>query len=293
MDGVVTAYRTAGIGVPGGTLRVGVWGPADARRTVLCVHGVTASHLAWQWLAEQMPQTRLVAPDLRGRGRSRTLPGPVGMSAHARDLVAVLDALDVERVDVVGHSMGGFIALSLAVEHPDRVRRAVLVDGGLPLELPDGMPPTVAVRHVLGRTVERLSMTFASVADYLDFWRVHPAFAGEWTPALERYFAYDLTGEEPLLRAATPLALVEEDSIDQNTGPAIRRAQAAIPPGTVLLAAERGLLDDVPPLYAPERRAGLLAEHPGLTIDPVEDVNHYTVAMSARGARRIAAVLSA
>ena len=53
---------------------------------------------------------RLIAPDLRGRGRSNTLPGPFGMTRHADDMAAVLDFLGVPRAVVVGHSMGGFVS---------------------------------------------------------------------------------------------------------------------------------------------------------------------------------------
>jgi pimeloyl-ACP methyl ester carboxylesterase len=291
VDRLVT-YRTLDVAVSGGAMRVGVWEPEDAQRTVLLVHGVTASHLAWAWLAEEMPDARLIAPDLRGRGRSSHLPGPVGMSSHARDLVAVLDAFEVDRADVAGHSMGAFIALVLAAQHPARVGRAVLVDGGMPLDLPEGMLPADAVRHVLGPTAARLSMTFASVDGYLDFWRAHPAFTRDWSRRLEDYFAYDLVGSEPALRPPTRIATVEEDSLDQNAGAAVCAAQAAIPNGAVLLAAERGLLDDIPPLYGATRRRDLATQHPGLVIADVRDVNHYTIAMSERGARRIAAELS-
>ncbi len=65
--------------------------------------------------------------------------GRAGLDAHARDLIAVLDALGVERAVVVGHSMGAFVALVLGDLYPERVSRVVLVDGGLPLDLPAGL----------------------------------------------------------------------------------------------------------------------------------------------------------
>ena len=60
------------------------------------MHGITASHRAWPAVVAALPGVRVVAPDLRGRGRSNSLPGPYGMGAHADDLAAVLDALGVE-----------------------------------------------------------------------------------------------------------------------------------------------------------------------------------------------------
>jgi lipase len=285
-------YRTVDVSVPGGDLRVGVWeGTTDAAPTVLLIHGVTASHLSWPFVAQRLPEVRVVAPDLRGRGRSNDLSGPAGLAAHARDMVAVLDVLGVERAVVVGHSMGAFVALVLGDLYPERVSRVVLVDGGLPLDLPAGMGTDDIIRLVLGPTAERLAMRFASVEAYLDFWRAHPAFRRDWTPELEAYLAYDLVGAEPDLRPATSYETLEEDSIDQNTGGAIADALARLRHPTVLLTAERGLLDQVPALYARERIPALARDYPGLQHVAVPDVNHYTIAMSERGADAVATVV--
>jgi lipase len=285
-------YRTIDVSVPGGDLRVGVWeGTTDAAPTVLLIHGVTASHLSWPFVAQRLPEVRVVAPDLRGRGRSNDLSGPAGLAAHARDMVAVLDVLGADRVVVVGHSMGAFVALVLGDLYPERVSRIVLVDGGLPLDLPAGKGTDDIIRLVLGPTAERLAMRFASVEAYLDFWRAHPAFRRDWTPELEAYLAYDLVGAEPDLRPATSYETLEEDSIDQNTGGAIADALARLRHPTVLLTAERGLLDQVPALYARERIPGLVRDYPGLQHVAVPDVNHYTIAMSERGADAVATVV--
>lgn len=292
MTAPTNRYRTVDVAVAGGQMRVGLWdAPSDAAPTVLLIHGVTASHLSWPFVAERLPDARVIAPDLRGRGRSNALVGEAGLDAHARDLVAVLDALGVERAVVVGHSMGAFVALVLGDLYPERVSRVVLVDGGLPLDLPAGLSSDDVIRLVLGPTAERLAMRFPTVEDYLDFWRAHPAFRRDWTPQLEAYLAYDLVGEEPELRPATSFATLEEDSIDQNTGTAILDALTHLRRPTVLLTAERGLLDQLPALYAAERIPALLAAYPGLEHGAVPDVNHYTIAMSERGADAVATVV--
>lgn len=273
-------------------MRVGVWdGPTTDAPTVLLVHGVTASHLAWPAVAERLPEMRVVAPDLRGRGRSNEITGRAGLRAHARDLVAVLDAIGVGSAIVVGHSMGAFVALVFGDLYPERVDRLVLVDGGLPLDVPSDLSSDEVIRLVLGPTAERLSMRFATTADYLEFWRRHPAFASDWSPMLESYLAYDLVGEEPSLRPATSYAVVAEDSVDQNTGTAIAESLAAMRHPTLLLTAERGLLDQLPALYSPERLSGLLADYPRLRHEPVAGVNHYTIVLTERGADAVAAAV--
>src|SRR5215207_360424 len=135
VDRAMSRYRTFDVAVPGGDLRVGGWEPerttTDAAPAVLLIHGVTASHLSWPLVAERLPQVRVIAPDLRGRGRSNTMQGPAGLAAHARDLIAVLDAAGVDRALLVGHSMGAFVALVFGDLYPERVAGLVLVDGGL------------------------------------------------------------------------------------------------------------------------------------------------------------------
>jgi lipase len=297
MSSAASRYRTVDVAVAGGEMRVGLWEPStdggesDAAPAVLLIHGVTASHLSWPLVAERLPHARVIAPDLRGRGRSNDLEGPAGLDAHARDLISVLDALGVERAVVVGHSMGAFVALVLGDLHPERVSRVVLVDGGLPLDLPSGMSVDEVIKLVLGPTAERLAMRFATVDAYLDFWRAHPAFRRDWTRELEEYLAYDLVGDEPELRPSTSYATLEEDTVDQNTGTAIADALAHLRHPTVLLTAERGLLDQLPALYAAERLPGLLAAYPALDHVAIPDVNHYTIALSERGGDAVATVV--
>ena len=79
----MTDYRTTRVPVRGGNLTVGEWGPSNGP-AILVVHGVTASHLTWPLLASLLPDAHLIAPDLRGRGRSNALPGPWGMPARWR-----------------------------------------------------------------------------------------------------------------------------------------------------------------------------------------------------------------
>jgi pimeloyl-ACP methyl ester carboxylesterase len=278
--------RTHAVAVAGGSLHVGEWHPDADGMPWLLVHGVTASHLAWSWVAREASDVRLLAPDLRGRGRSADLQGPFGMAVHADDLAAVLDAAGVDRALIVGHSMGAFVSAVFADRHPDRAAAVVLVDGGLPLDLPPGMPPVEAVRHVLGPTAARLEMRFPDSTAYRDFWRAHPAFAGREDPLLDAYFTYDLVGSEPELRPATTLATVEADSIDQNTGTDVAGALDRMPRPTVLLAAERGLRGEAPPLYPDLSRVRASAPRLG-DAQRLPGTDHYSIVMSRDGAREV------
>jgi pimeloyl-ACP methyl ester carboxylesterase len=284
------AYERMSVPVRGGDLAVGVWGPEDAP-AVLAVHGVTANHLSWPLVAKALPGVRLIAPDLRGRGRSSALPGPFGMPQHADDLAAVLEHLGIERALVLGHSMGAFASLVLANRHPDRVSSLVLVDGGLPLPSPEGVSDEDLMRATLGPAAERLSMTFASREDYRAFWRQHPAFARDWSSTVEDYLDYDLEGEGPALHPSSSYQAVAEDSIELRGGASLLKAIDELAHPTTFISAPRGLLDEVPPLYPAEAVAAWSARLPGIRMLAAEDVNHYTIVMSDRGASAVAVIV--
>jgi lipase len=282
------SYDTLDVPVDGGDLRVGRWTASDpSAPVVLAAHGVTANHLAWRSLAA-LDRVTVVAPDLRGRGRSSGLAGRAGMDRHAEDLLAVLDHLGLEAPLLVGHSMGGFVAAAFVARHGARVAGTVLVDGGLPFPaVPAGTTAEQALNAAIGPAAQRLTMTFATPEDYLDFWRPHPAFAGAWTPEVEAYLRYDLEGD----RSSVSLAAVRDDSEGLLDADGAARAAASLPPGTVFLRAPRGMLGDPGGLYPIELVEQHRATFPGLDVRDVADTNHYTIVMSDPGARAVADAL--
>lgn len=286
-------YRVADIPVSGGTLRVGVWGPEEPHTpTILAVHGVTASHMAWSMLAEQLPDVRIIAPDLRGRGRSNQLPGPYGMPVHADDLASVLEYFATGKVLVVGHSMGAFVSLVLAHRHPQLVSSLLLIDGGLPLQLPEGLSDEQIVQAVLGPAAQRLTMEFASAADYLDFWRPHPAFAGHWNPAVEAYFDYDLHGSAPRLKPSTSYAALAEDTAELHRGASLVTALQERVHRVLFLQSPRGLFDETPGLYRDDYVARCAETMEDFEARKLADTNHYTIVMDELGATAVAGIIT-
>jgi pimeloyl-ACP methyl ester carboxylesterase len=106
--------------------RRGGSGPA-----LLLLHGITNSSQTWErvapWLTERFT---LIAPDLLGHGASATPRGDYSLGAHASGARDVLTALGIERATVVGHSLGGGIAMQFAYQFPERCERLVLVSSG-------------------------------------------------------------------------------------------------------------------------------------------------------------------
>ncbi len=103
---------------------------------VLFLHGLGSSTRDW---FEQIPcfekQYRVLRLDLRGHGRSDRPQGPYHMAAFARDVAVLLRKLDAGPAHVVGLSMGGMVALQLAVDAPQLVRRLVVVNSAADLRL--------------------------------------------------------------------------------------------------------------------------------------------------------------
>lgn len=286
--------------VAGGSLAVGLSGPAGGAPIVLAVHGITGSHRAWAPVARHLgDDVTFLAPDLRGRGASSHLPGPYGLAAHLDDLVAVLDHVigatpgpgtGVTPVILAGHSMGAFVVARLVAAHPVRVQAAALVDGGLAFAVPGDLDPDTVLENVLGPALARLRMTFETRDAYRDFWRAHPAFAGPgtWTPDVEAYVDYDLAGEPPELRSRVVEAAVRADGADTLDVDAVRRNFLALACPTVLLRAPRGLLDEANPLLPEEAVEEAKAALPHLVDVLVPDTNHYLIVLGDREAKTVA-----
>jgi pimeloyl-ACP methyl ester carboxylesterase len=98
---------------------------------VVLVHGIASRAAQWEQVMTRLGETcHVIAPDLLGHGRSAKPRGDYSLGAHAcgiRDLLAVLGH---DRVSLVGHSLGGGIAMQFAYQFPERVERLALVSSG-------------------------------------------------------------------------------------------------------------------------------------------------------------------
>ncbi|MBI5762101.1 MAG: alpha/beta hydrolase [Planctomycetes bacterium] len=92
------------------------------------VHGFPLSRGVWKKQIDALqPSYRVIAPDLRGLGESETLPGPTTMEHYAADLHALFQKLTTGPVVLIGHSMGGYVALAFARQFPEMLSGLVLV----------------------------------------------------------------------------------------------------------------------------------------------------------------------
>ena len=124
----VTA-RVAEATVHGHRVRYRIAG--DGGPVLLLVHGITGSSLTWEPVMSALGQDHLViAPDLLGHGESAKPRGDYSLGAYASGLRDLLALLGHDSATVVGHSLGGGVAMQFAYQFPERAERLVLVDSG-------------------------------------------------------------------------------------------------------------------------------------------------------------------
>ena len=124
VPGVALEHRHVAL-ADGTRLHVAETGAGPA---LVLVHGWPQHWWAWRRLLEPLAQApRVICPDLRGLGWSDAPPGSYAKEAWAADLVALRDALGLERVDLAGHDWGGLVALLAALRAPGRVRTVAAV----------------------------------------------------------------------------------------------------------------------------------------------------------------------
>jgi len=101
---------------------------------VILLHGLTGNLAVWhfQILPRLWRDFRCLTYDLRGHGYTQMTPTGYSCTQLAADLLGLMDALSIERADLVGHSLGADVALYFACLYPDRVRRMVLIEPMVP-----------------------------------------------------------------------------------------------------------------------------------------------------------------
>ncbi|MFI1737545.1 alpha/beta fold hydrolase [Streptomyces sioyaensis] len=124
---------------------------------LLLVHGHPFNRSMWRPQIEHFSRAgwRVIAPDLRGYGESTVVPGTTPLETFARDLLALLDHLGIERCVLGGLSMGGQIVMECWRHFPERIRAVVLADTFAAAETAEGR----TARHAMAERLLREGMT--------------------------------------------------------------------------------------------------------------------------------------
>jgi pimeloyl-ACP methyl ester carboxylesterase len=111
---------------------------AGRGQPVVLLHGFPLDRTMWEAQGEALaPRFRVIAPDLRGFGKSKAPPGPVSMEQLADDVAALLDRLKIRKAAIVGLSMGGYVAFAFARKHAARATAFAFCDTKAAADTPE------------------------------------------------------------------------------------------------------------------------------------------------------------
>ena len=171
VNGISMYYATYGAGNP-----------------VLLIHGGLGHADIWaNQVIDLMADHLVIVADSRGHGRSTRNADPYGYDLMAADYLALLDFLNIDKVDLVGWSDGGIIGIDIAMTHPDRVDQVFAQAANITT---DGVDPDVATDPVFGAYIEAMAVDYAAmsptptefdpfVAQISNMWATEP----NWTDA--------------------------------------------------------------------------------------------------------------
>ncbi|WP_404287088.1 alpha/beta fold hydrolase [Microvirga sp. RSM25] len=206
--------RTQEIAANGATIHVRVGGTGPA---VVLLHGYGETGDMWAPLAEDLVRDHtVVVPDLRGLGLSSKPETGFDKKTQAGDVAGVLDALKIDRADLVTHDIGNMVGYAFAIQHPERVRRFVLIDAPVP-----GIGPWEEIlKNPLlwhfrfgGPDMERLVEGRERI--YLDrFWNEFSAVPSRFSEAAREHYAklYALPGA--MHSGFAQFAAFDQDAVD-------------------------------------------------------------------------------
>jgi pimeloyl-ACP methyl ester carboxylesterase len=257
-------------------VRVGGQGPA-----VVLLHGYGETGDMWQPLAVTLARNHtVIVPDLRGMGLSDHPSGGYDKKNQGRDISGVLDALHVDKVDVVAHDIGNMVGYAFVAEHRDRVRRFVLMDAPLP-----GIGPWDEILkspmlwhfHFGGPDMERLVAGRERI--YLDrFWNEFSADPRRFTEADREHYAklYALPGA--MHDGFAQFAAFDQDAKDNQAFLAQGKLTMPILAiggeksfGPTMAVVARATATNVSGLVIPDAGHWLMEEQPKATIAAVRD----------------------
>ena len=273
-----TMKRAEGDGVE---IQLALWeGQGD---NILCVHGLTANCRCWDVMASNLsPDHRVMAMDLRGRGRSESPDSGYSIEHHCKDILAILDDMELEKVVIMGHSLGAFIATAFGAQHPERVDHIILVDGGGKLSQIQMMKVFRGIKPSL----DRLGLIFPSFEDYLDLMKTAPFFK-EWTPALETYYQYEMEEVDGGVRCSINPAHIQEER--ENLGKMdVSQFYEKISCPMLILRATDGMVAEDDLLLPRDVAETMIQKIPLARYVDIPGTNHYSIIFEQNGLRDLA-----
>jgi pimeloyl-ACP methyl ester carboxylesterase len=267
-------FRAQEIGTNGTTLHVRVGGTGPA---VVLIHGYGDTGDMWAPLATTLARDHtVIVPDLRGMGLSAVAASGFTKKNQAEDIAGVMNALNVERADIVGHDIGNMVAYAFAQAHQDRTTRLVIMDAPVP-----GIGPWEEVlKNPLlwhfrfgGPDMERLVAGRERI--YLDrFWNEFSADPAHFPETARRHYAALYAQPGRMHAGFLQFAAFDQDAID-NRAAAAALGRLKMPVlaiggdhsfGSTMAFVMRFAADDVHEVVIPGSGHWLMEEQPQATV---------------------------
>ena len=264
------------------------WGQfSQPERAVLLVHGLTNNHMVWSELGPSLAEHGWypIAPDLRGRGWSGKPPHGTGIPYHVNDLLVLCDALGLQRVHFIGHSLGALIGYFFAAIYPHRLSRFVAVDAG--------GRASPHILDILRPVLERLGRVYPSLDAYLQNMQEESSSVHPWNDFWKRYYRFDaeIQRDGTVTLRASKAAIEEEMTVNATINTDV--LLPAIKAPTLIMRAGQGTRQPdwfVLSQEEAERVQGLIK---GSNVEMIPDGNHYTIILSEVFTRKVLDFLAA
>ncbi|QDQ00412.1 alpha/beta hydrolase [Lysinibacillus fusiformis] len=153
--------------------------------TIIAVHGLTGNHMQMHYYAELLKgEYRFISVDLKGRGNSAPAPANTGIDLHTQDILALIDALNIERPILMGYSMGAFIMANVASKRQD-IKGVILLDGAATC--------TDHQRQIVEPSLGRISKPYETADAYVEeIKEIYGRLGVEWTDHLASVGRYEI-----------------------------------------------------------------------------------------------------
>ena len=269
-------FTTREIATNGATIHVRVGGKGPA---VVLLHGYGETGDMWAPMAADLARDHLViVPDLRGLGLSSKPSGGFDKKTQAGDVAGVMDTLKVEKADLVTHDIGNMVGYAFAAQHPERVRRFVLIDAPLP-----GVGPWEEIlKNPLlwhfrfgGPDMERLVAGRERI--YLDrFWNEFSATPARFSEASRQHYARLYAMPGAMHSGFAQFAAFDQDAIDNRAW--VAKGKLTMPVlalggeksfGPMMATVMRFAASDVQEGVVPDSGHWIMEENPTATVKMV------------------------
>ena len=266
-------FRTQEIETNGTVLHVRIGGTGPA---VVLIHGYGDTGDMWAPLAtDLMRDHTVIAPDLRGMGLSAGATDGFTKKNQAEDIAGVMNALHIERADVVGHDIGNMVAFAFAEAHQDRTSRLVMMDAPVPGIGPwEDILKNPLLWHFRfgGPDMERLVAGRERI--YLDrFWNEFSAKPAHFPETSRRHYAALYAQPGRMHAGFLQFAAFDQDAIDNRASAALGRLQMPVLAiggdhsfGTTMAFVMRFAADDVHQVVIADSGHWLMEEQPQATV---------------------------